>query len=168
MSAIAEHAGVQRATVYNHFASEFELYDACSTHWFRENPPPDAASWTEISDPVRKTEAVMLEIYEYFEHGREMLGNVLRDAVVVPAMEEIRRQKWVPFLESITDLLIKGWEPRYQGTGKPEERVVRLRATIRVALDFFTWQALVDSGLNSSEAAQTAVLWIISIGNDIS
>src|SRR3954451_23446350 len=41
ISAVAEHAGVRRSTVYRHFPDEAALFDACSAHWAAANPPPD-------------------------------------------------------------------------------------------------------------------------------
>src|SRR6188768_4062572 len=51
VSAIADEAGVQRATVYRHFPDEEALIDACSSHWFGLNPPPDPSAWPGIDDP---------------------------------------------------------------------------------------------------------------------
>src|SRR4051812_49704398 len=45
ISAIAEHAGVRRSTVYRHFADEAALFAACSSHWRAANPAPDLAEW---------------------------------------------------------------------------------------------------------------------------
>ncbi len=39
--------------------TDLELIDACSSHWFTLNPPPDPAPWTEISDPGRRAEAIL-------------------------------------------------------------------------------------------------------------
>ncbi|WP_460723105.1 helix-turn-helix domain-containing protein [Microbacterium aureliae] len=33
MSAVAEHAGVRRSTLYRHFPDEQALFAACSSHW---------------------------------------------------------------------------------------------------------------------------------------
>src|SRR5215210_4031810 len=52
ISAVAERAGVQRATLYRHFRDEAALFGACSSHWSAANPPPDPAAWAEIGDPV--------------------------------------------------------------------------------------------------------------------
>src|ERR671933_967005 len=50
ISAIAERAGVRRATVYRHFPDDDALFDACSAHWAAANPPPDRGRWAAIAD----------------------------------------------------------------------------------------------------------------------
>jgi len=154
MNAIAELAGVQRATVYNHFPTEVELIDACSSHWFTENPPPDQTLWTQSGDPVQRTERALLEMYHYYEHGRDMLERVLRDSAVVPAMDEIRRQKWLPLLNGIVETLAQGWSSSRRGA-RPT-----LLAGLMVALDFFTWETLVATGLSTRSAAKLAAAWV--------
>jgi hypothetical protein len=37
---------------------------------------------------------------------------------------------------------------------------VELRAGLRVALNFFTWQTLAASGLSNDEAARLAAMWV--------
>jgi AcrR family transcriptional regulator len=150
MSEIAKLAGVQRATVYNHFPTELDLIDACSSHWFAENPPPDPTSWTEISDPGRRAETALTAMYGYYDRGKPMLEKVLRDATLVAALGEILEQKWSPMMEGIVELLAQGWESR-----EPE-----LRACLRVALDFFTWRTLATSGLANDDAARLMATWI--------
>lgn len=180
MNAIAKLAGVQRATVYNHFPTDLELIDACSSHWFAENPPPDQTDWLHIQDPAHQTRRALQDMYEYYDRSRDMLAKVLRDAAVVPAMDEIRRQKWLPLLAGIVDLLIARWSGSVeQVTGSHRAdtvdqgkngkilgrtRVTELRASLTVALDFFTWQTLTESGLSSREAAALAAGWAESAG----
>lgn len=152
MGEIAKRAGVRRATVYNHFPSDFELIDACSSHWFGENPPPDSAPWAEIADPANRVERALGEMYEYYDRCQEMLENVLRDTPLVSALDEILRLKWWPMMEGIVETLAVGWD-----SSEPE-----LRASIRVALDFFSWKTLSASGLSNEQAAQLAVAWVAS------
>ena len=44
VSAIAENAGVRRATVYRHFPDERALFLGCSGTWAERNPLPDPAT----------------------------------------------------------------------------------------------------------------------------
>lgn len=180
INAIAKRAGVQRATVYNHFPTELELIDACSSHWFTENPPPDQKVWLQIQDPGTRTRFALQEMYEYYDRGRDMLGKVLRDAAVVPAMDEIRRTKWVPHLEGIVDILVVGWSAPAKQTAKSHLSELvddnmsaadgrhttekEIRACLRVVLDFFTWQTLAESGLTSVDAATLAARWVGAAG----
>lgn len=180
VSEIAKRAGVRRATVYNHFPSDLELLDACSSHWFGEHPPPDPGRWAEIPDPRDRVEAALVAMYEYYDSGRDMLENVLRDAPLVGALEETIRRKWVPVMERIVETLAGGWNPHGQerratrdshssgaqnaGMTQPAPQAddVELRASLRVALDFFTWRTLTASGLSNENAARLAVAWIVA------
>jgi AcrR family transcriptional regulator len=154
MEGIARRAGVRRATVYNHFPTELELMDACSSHWFSQNPPPDPGPWSEISDPAERAEFALAAMYSYYDGGKEMLENVMRDTPQVPALEKILEMKWWPLMDRMVDILAKGWGPSRN----------ELRASIRVALDFFTWQTLATSGLSNKKAARLAVKWIATSG----
>lgn len=158
VSEIAKIAGVRRATVYNHFPTDLDLLDACSSHWFTENPPPNPAPWAEITDPAQRAVVALSAIYDYYDHGREMLEKVLRDAPLVPALEEILQQKWWPFMDTIVEILAEGWTSNEFG-GRPTAEV-QLRATLRVVLDFVTWQKLAASGLSNEEAARLTVGWV--------
>src|SRR3954469_20083307 len=50
ISEIAERAGVQRLTVYNHFPEERELFAACSAHFMAEVPPPSPRDWVPVAN----------------------------------------------------------------------------------------------------------------------
>lgn len=177
VSDIAKLAGVRRATVYNHFPTDLDLIDACSSHWFTENPPPDPAPWTEVLDPRSRAETALAAMYEYYDSGQKMLENVLRDATLVAALEEILRLKWWPMMEGIVDILAEGWIPAEAGKSAADvERMqdgeaqptrqfggVELRASLWVALDFFTWQTLATSGLSNEKAARLAAAWVETV-----
>lgn len=168
---IAKRAGVRRATVYNHFPTDLQLLDACSSHWFGENPPPDPAGWVSISDPAERIKVALEAMYGYYCRGREMLENVLRDTPQVPALQEILRSKWWPLFETMVAILAQGWSTPRSDTGTQTETSgqdsvesndgnLELRASLRVALDFFTWQTLSDSGLSDPDAAGLVARWI--------
>ena len=44
ISAVAEHAGVRRSTVYRHFPDDEALFAACSSHFRRRTHRPTPAS----------------------------------------------------------------------------------------------------------------------------
>src|SRR5436190_15708345 len=61
MSAVAEHAGVRRSTLYRHFPDEEALFIACSSHWVERNPRPDIDAWAAIEDPDQRLRTALGE-----------------------------------------------------------------------------------------------------------
>ena len=79
MSAVAEHAGVRRSTLYRHFPDEAALFDACSAHWNAANPPPELARWAAIADPEERLRVALGELYGFYARTSQMMENLLRD-----------------------------------------------------------------------------------------
>jgi AcrR family transcriptional regulator len=148
ISAIAERAGVRRATVYRHFPDERALLLGCSGAWRQRNPLPDPANWAGIDDPGARLEAALDALYRWYEQAEPMLSAVLRDIDAMPVIAELQAGR-LAYLASVEDGLASGWGLR----GKAAKRV---RATIGLALDFFTWRTLNERGLARGEA--TAVM----------
>src|SRR5215218_3607950 len=88
MSAVAEHAGVRRSTLYRHFPDERALFRACSVHWAEANPPPDISRWEEIADPAERLATAVAEMYAYYRRSGGMIDKLLRDEGAVPAVAE--------------------------------------------------------------------------------
>jgi AcrR family transcriptional regulator len=145
---VAKRAGVSRMTVYNHFPTEVDLFTACSSHWAALNPFPDPSRW-DRADPAERLVLALEELYGWYAPNRSMLGNVLRDAPSVPALAEVMGALWSPFMDRVVGALADGWSCA-------EESPVSLRAMLRVAVDFGTWERLAESGLNPAEAARLA------------
>jgi AcrR family transcriptional regulator len=145
ISAIAERAGVRRATVYRHFPDERTLMLGCSGTFAERNPPPDPATWASISDPPARLTAALDAIYGWYERVEPMLTAVLRDADAVPIIKEIQESGRLAYLAEVEDGLASGWGAR----GKAAKR---LRATIGLALGFPAWQTLHERGLSPSDA----------------
>jgi AcrR family transcriptional regulator len=166
VSEVAKRAGVRRATVYNHFPTDFELIDACSSHWFSENLPPDSAPWAEIPDPEHRIATALIAMYGYYDRGQSMLENVLRDAALVPALEKILQQKWWPMMEGIVEMLAAetGGDKAGDTVETPQKGATQRRASLKVALDFFTWRTLSASGLSNENAARLATAWVSASG----
>jgi AcrR family transcriptional regulator len=150
ISAVADRAGVQRATVYRHFPTEEALFGACSSHWAAQNPRPELAEWTAIVDPHERLRIALQELYAWYDGTEWMLEKTTRDAALVPAMR--------PVVESVG-----AWFEEAAGTllrGRPERgaRRRRAKAAIGHALSFPTWRSLVrEQGLSEAEAATLMV-----------
>ena len=139
ISAVAERAGVQRATVYRHFPDERALFAACSAHWRAANPRPDPATWTDIEDPDARARRALTELYAYFAGTEQMLANLIRDQDM-----EVMRPLFSPFWDYLDTVAASIAPPR------PAKRV---RAALRHAVDFRTWRSLTrDNGLTNGEA----------------
>ena len=145
ISAIADHAGVRRSTVYRHFPDEEALFDACSSHWGAMNPPPDPGAWAAIEDPAERLRTALRELYAYYDRTEDMYTSLLRDELLVPAVHN-RLADFHGFLRAIQDVLMAGRATR----GLPKRRT---RAAIGHALAFPTWRSLTrEQGLAGADA----------------
>ncbi len=146
ISAIADHAGVRRSTVYRHFPDEDALFDACSSHWAAANPPPDPSSWPAIDDPDERLTGALRELYAYYGRTEGMLTSLVRDAPLVPSVERLMEGGFQPYLAAVTDILMAGRRARGAAAR-------RTRAAIGHALAFGTWRSLVrEQGLSDADA----------------
>lgn len=145
MSAVAEHAGVRRSTLYRHFPDERALFGACSAHWAAQNPPPDITAWEEIADPDARLTVALTELYAFYRRNEEMLDRLLRDAPTMPVVDELMGA-FRMFVDAAADELMRGRRAR----GKAR---TRLRAAIGHSLGFRTWQDLSRAqGLDDRQA----------------
>src|SRR3954464_9689242 len=126
---VARRAGVGRVTVYNHFPDDVSLLAACSAHFVATNPPPDPGAWIEIPDPEARLRAALEQVYAYFRENAAMVGNVARDAALVPALAEVLGRSGArEHAEAMRDVLLGG-----RGLRGSARRHVR--AAIALALD---------------------------------
>lgn len=145
VSAIAERAGVQRLTVYRHLPDERAVIGACAAHWSDGHPLPDPAVWAGRADPRERLRAALEAVYAYYRGGEAMLGRVLRDEPLVPALSEVMAP-WHAWLRELAGQLSAGW-----GVDAVVQR--RLRAAVGHALSFGTWRSLTAEGLTDDETA---------------
>lgn len=150
MSAVAEHAGVRRSTLYRHFPDERALFGACSAHWAEANPPPDIGRWAAIEDPAERLGTALAELYAFYGRNEEMLDKLIRDAPIVPVVDELMGG-FRAFLAEAAKILMGG-------RGLRGNAAKRTRAAIGHALTFRTWQDLTRSqGLDDRQAVELMV-----------
>ena len=157
VSAVAERAGVQRATVYRHFPDDESLFAACSAHWIAAHPLPDIAAWAEIGDPGERFALALAQRYAWFEGGEQMLERTTRDAAVVPAMKRpvAAGAAWA---EAAVEALMRG---------RPQRGARRraVRAAIAHAISFPTWRSLVrEQGLPQAAAVDLMAALVAAAG----
>jgi AcrR family transcriptional regulator len=146
---IAQRAGVNRLTVYNHFPDIADLLRACSRSWREQHPAPDLTPWAQIRDPQERLRTVLAELYGYYARTEPMRANVLRDAETMPALAALLEGTVVPYLRAVRELLAEGWEVE----GKEGRRLL---AMLALAIDFHTWRSLErGSGLSREEAVES-------------
>jgi AcrR family transcriptional regulator len=151
MSAVAERAGVTRATLYRHFPNEDALFLACSAEWRSANPAPIPDQWTTISDPYDRLAAALPAVYSWYRASEAMRTNLLRDLAVLPPAIRAGIQSYP---RTVADVLDAGWRRRSR----------LRRAAIGHAVAFETWQSLAHEGLTDAEAAKL-VIGLISTAN---
>lgn len=154
VSAIAKRAGVERHTVYAHFADESRLFEACTSHWEAQHPFPDPARWT-ASDPDARLRTALDEVYGWYEEVESDLGVFRRDAEVHELNAEVIAG-YDRELAAVADGLARG---------RPRRKSVR--AAIGHALAFETWRSLVRrEGLTRAQAvdAMTRLVAAVSHG----
>ena len=147
ISALAQHAGVRRSTVYRHFPDEASLFAACTAHWMAENPVPDIGAWAAIEDPDARLRAALGALYPYYRRTAAMMENLIRDE---PVSEVVRENfaGYRQYLAAARDALVLG--RRSRGRVRSRER-----AAIGHALAFGTWRSLaLDEGLDDAQAAE--------------
>ena len=138
MTAVAERAGVQRQTVYRHFADEEELFAACSAHFAALHPWPDAGAGGRSPTPPSACASRSTSSTPGTRPRGRCGRNVLRDetlvAAVCPALAPFRA-----YLDEAARALAAGW-------GARGRRRAMLLAAARHAVDFHTWRSLARDG----------------------
>ena len=148
MSAVAERAGVTRATLYRHFPNEEMLFEACSADWRVTNPGPDTAGWAAIVDPADRLQVALGEVYAWYRSTEAMRANLLRDIEVLPSAIAARISA---FPGATRDVLEFGWPP---------DGGAFRHAALGHALAFETWRSLAREGLEDPQAADLMVLFV--------
>jgi AcrR family transcriptional regulator len=153
MSAIADHAGVRRSTLYRHFPDEGAVFDACSAHWRAANPAPDLGTWAAIEDPDRRLRIALEELYAYYRRTEGMMVNLYRDEALMPTVKA-SFSRFREYLEGAQETLMAGRRSRK-----------RVRTAIGHAVAFSTWRSLArEQELDDAAAAELMRLLVAAAG----
>ena len=148
-SAVAERAGVTRATLYRHFPTEADLFGACTRDWLGAHPSPDADAWLGIPDPERRVRFALRELYAWFAETEPMTSNVLHD---LDALPEVNRTRIAARSRSWQEALAAGWA----------EGEAELDAALGLALAFETWRTLARAERTVEEAADLMTRMVLA------
>ena len=158
---MAEHAGVQRLTVYRHFPDERLLLDACWEYWSALHPLPLLHRSEAIADPRLRLRAVLDALYLYYESAGALIDRMLIDRTRMPVLVEVMRpfDRWIA--EARGSLLV-GWHAR----GRTDQWIVAL---VDHALRYPTWASLAGTGaLASGDASRLLCRAIADVARDAS
>jgi AcrR family transcriptional regulator len=143
---IARRAGVQRLTVYNHFPELSDLIPACNAHYETKHPFPDLEPALALAEPAERVRGVLAALYGYHRETSVLQRHIHSDRAIVPEVDAFLSESLDAQLDGLADQLVAGFKRR---GGKRD----RLRAVIRLALEFWTWSRLDGEGLGDEEAA---------------
>ena len=140
VAAVARRAGVQRHTVYAHFADDGALFDACSAHWRDLHPFPDV-SRMELAPALEA-------VYGWYDEVETSFALFARDSALYPEVWAHRQQ----LLASLAD-----------GLAARVGRRKMVRAAVGHAVAFETWRSLVRrEGLSNAKAAAAMAAFVQS------
>ncbi len=155
ISAIAEQAGVERATVYRHFPDERSLLQACTGHYLAQNQPPNPSDWLSIEDAEERLRTGLAQLYDYHRRTEVMSARAASDIPQIPIPREVLAPMF-EYWRQVQEVLVEPWR-----IGGSDERLVNehlvnkhlVEAAVGHAISFPTWQSLArDQGLDDADA----------------
>ena len=152
IKAIAEAAGVQRLTVYRHFPDDISLFQACTSHYLGEHPPPAISDWADIEDASERSRAALLAFYRYYRRTEKMWSAAYRDVDKVEAMQGPMGQ-FEAYLDQVRDDLLASWSAKQN-----DKKTLAL--TLRHCLRFSTWTSLKNENLSDNKIVELVMGWV--------
>jgi AcrR family transcriptional regulator len=154
ISALAEHAGVTRVTVYRHYPDEESLLRDCTAHWAALHPGPDVEAWLRIADPRSRARTAIADLYAWYDANGADLIPIFRDIDAMPATSqaEMRAQEG-----ALADVLVTGTSARGRAR-------TRLRAAAAHVTSLWTWRSLTD--VAGADAARLATTFFLAALDD--
>ena len=149
ISALADRAGVQRLTVYRHFPDEAKILQACSSKWLQQHPPPDISKFADAG-AASSTRVKLCALFDYYRETQGMWASLYRDLGKITALDQIMAG-FDQYLDAFAGSVLKDWAP-LKSKG--------LRATIRHAVRFSTWQSLSEQKLGRTATVKLVISWI--------
>ncbi|MHB8510623.1 MAG: TetR/AcrR family transcriptional regulator [Actinomycetota bacterium] len=148
IAAVAERAGVERATVYRHFPNELALYHGCIGHGQAKHPYPDTSVWAAINDPEMRLRTGLRALYRYYRTVEYLLTSVVRDLPDMPVLQKAYAELGIfAYYEDVRAVLREPYRKR--------SKFKVISAAIGHATEFSTWQSLVRShGLSDPQAVE--------------
>jgi AcrR family transcriptional regulator len=155
ISAVAERAGVQRHTDYNHFPDLTSLFRACTAHGMRVTRTPEAGPWRAIADPTDRLRYALGELYGYYAANARLLGNIVRDMPLLG--DQGGSEEFIERMGELFGALADGWP------GDPATQRIRMIA-IGHAMAYETWRSLTNGGLSDAEAGELMLGLVSNVG----
>jgi AcrR family transcriptional regulator len=156
IKAVAERAGVQRATVYRHFPDAQALFEACTAHYAERHPWPDPQAWSAIASPDDRLRRALAELYAWYGETEQMLFRAMRD---VEAMPTTTQQWMLGYFDGVHAVLMAGRPER----GRSRRRI---SGAIGHAIAFATWRSLIrEQALNDEEAVTLMAAMVDAAGD---
>jgi AcrR family transcriptional regulator len=148
ISAVAEQAGVERLTVYRHFADEGALLTAATTYYLAANPPPDPEPWRDIADPELRLRVGLTAAYAYHQQTEGMIGRLIQGLPYKPVICDAL-EGYSTYWMNVQRILSQGWDA-------PDPRLIA--AAVGHTVSFKTWHSLIrDVGLDNAQALELMV-----------
>jgi AcrR family transcriptional regulator len=145
MSAVAERAGVTRATVYRHFRTDSDLANAVIDEW-----DPGATGLTDAAaaatDPAARLRVALAQLYGRYRATEAMTRNLLRDSHALPVE---RRPDLRASARTVREVV------GHAGFGGPGSSTAA--AALGHAVAFETWSSLSGEGLDDDAIVELMV-----------